>query len=381
LLSLVLLVLLCLHQKKQIDLNQDWSAPPPWPIFYGAMAIERFVFHLVLSTTPLPFRILNDVNSFIEAQCLIVAAELAIADHLGVTSSKSTKELATLTKADADRLCRLLQNLVAHGYFEEDTNCTFRNNVLSSYLMENHANSMKPIVLHAGFLYKQFSNLHQVVTSSKPFASKFFEDLESDPVERDIFARAMKSTAALGNEAVVRDYPFEQFDTIADMGGGIGSLLAKLLEVHPTVHGVLFDLPGVISDAEALWKKERSALLPRTTFVAGDFFNASTVPTGLDAYLFRGVLHDWNDDQVLKILASVKTAIGKKLSSRVIIAELTPMHEGERLAHHLDVLMMSIGGVERSAEQWKALLKIGGFELEGFTNTRSPMKVLVAKPI
>jgi len=370
---------------KQIDVNQDWSAPPPWPIYYVAMAVERFMFHFGLSTTPPPFRIMSDTNSYVLAQAIVVAAELSLADHLGIASSKSTKELAALTNADPNKLCRLLHCLSVHGYFEEDAstkrNCTFRNNVLSSYLMENHSNSMKAIVLHHGFMYNELNKLRDVVKTSKPFVSKFFEELESDPIQRDIFARAMKSTAALGNEAIVRDYPFSQFSTVADMGGGIGALLVSLLKVHPTVHGVLFDLAGVISDAEQLWKKEHAALLPRATFIAGDFFNASTVPTELDAYLFRGVVHDWNDEQALKILTSVRTAMGKKMSSRLILAELTPTEEQESIPRTVDMIMMTIGGVERTVEQWKELLSKAGFQFESLTKTRSPMKIIVAKPI
>ena len=62
------------------------------------------------------------------------------------------------------------------------------------------------------------------------------------------------------------------------------------------------------------WKAKRSALLGRTDFVGGDFFDAATLPApaagSRDVYMLRNVLHDWNDAKTLHILRSLRTNMG-----------------------------------------------------------------------
>lgn len=51
---------------------------------------------------------------------------------------------------------------------------------------------------------------------------------------------------------VAAAYDFEACSTLVDVGGGHGQLLASILQAHPTLHGVLFDLPHVVKGAPPL---------------------------------------------------------------------------------------------------------------------------------
>ena len=94
--------------------------------------------------------------------------------------------------------------------------------------------------------------------------------------------------------AIVAAYDFSQFKHIVDVGGGHGMLLSAILAAHPDVRGTLFDLPEGIDAA----KRGEGGPLPGVTFIAGDVFE--TVPEGGDAYLFRHLLHDYDDDDCLR---------------------------------------------------------------------------------
>jgi hypothetical protein len=65
----------------------------------------------------------------------------------------------------------------------------------------------------------------------------------------------------------------------------------------------------VVVDAPALLKVK--GVSDRVTIEAGDFFK--TVPTGGDAYLLSHIIHDWNEDQCLRILGQCRKSINPKL--------------------------------------------------------------------
>ena len=79
--------------------------------------------------------------------------------------------------------------------------------------------------------------------------------------------------------ALAHDYSWAaNRDTIVDVGGGRGSLLAAILAAAPAAKGALLDLPAVIDQSEKLWAAKYRELLPRVSFHRGSFFNAAEVP-------------------------------------------------------------------------------------------------------
>ena len=141
-------------------------------------------------------------------------------------------------------------------------------------------------------------------------------------------------------------------ETIVDVGGGNGSLLLALLERHPQMRGIVFDLPETVRDDAAFGE--------RCAFVAGDFFDR--VPAG-DVYLLSTILHDWDDDSAVRILRTIRAAA--KPGTRLVLLEGT-LQEGNEPdgAKWLDLLMLALfGGRERDETQWRALLDAGGFDI------------------
>ena len=108
--------------------------------------------------------------------------------------------------------------------------------------------------------------------------------------------------------------------SICDVGGGTGELLATLLDLLPLVRGTLVDLPTVV---------ERAVVHERLTPVAGDAF--ASVPAGLDTYLLVNVLHDWSDDDAVRILQTVADACG---DARVLVVDSDHPGGPLRPAHH-----------------------------------------------
>jgi SAM-dependent methyltransferase len=159
---------------------------------------------------------------------------------------------------------------------------------------------------------------------------------------------------------------------VVDVGGGHGRLLSAILARYPSVEGILFDLPGGIAAAEA----GLGGPLPRCKLVAGDFFEA--VPEGANAYLMKKVLHDWSDDDAVRILANCRRAMAP--GGRVLVAEtVVPPGNAPDPIKVMDVNMLVVtGGRERTADEFAALFERAGLKAGRVVPTGARVSILEA---
>ena len=133
------------------------------------------------------------------------------------------------------------------------------------------------------------------------------------------------------------------------IGGGNGALLRELMVLRPDLHGIVFDLPETVRD--------EAAFDDRIGFVAGNFFES--VPAG-DAYVLCGILHDWSDERAGMILRTIRAAA--RPGAHLLLLESVVADGNEpQGAKWLDLLMLVLGGRERTEEEWRGLLDGAGF--------------------
>jgi hypothetical protein len=168
--------------------------------------------------------------------------------------------------------------------------------------------------------------------------------------------------------------------TIVDVGGGRGGMLVSLLADEPDISAVVADLPHVVADADMAFAA--AGLSDRARGVAADFFDS--VPTGGDAYVISNVLHDWSDDDCVRILRTVREAV--RPSARLWIVEMVldspgRTFEQDRDLHLVDLHMLVLFGArERTAAEYGALLETAGFDSGTLLTTESPWDVIEARP-
>jgi C-methyltransferase len=182
----------------------------------------------------------------------------------------------------------------------------------------------------------------------------FFAWLNERPAEAARFQRLMVEVHGPETPAIVGTYDFSNASHIVDVGGGNGSLLSAVLALFPGRRATLLDLPGGIAAARA----GEGGPLPGVALVAGDFFAA--VPPGGDCYLLRHIVHDWSDEDALRILRNVRAAAAP--GAQVLILE-SPLPEGDVFApgKWLDLhMMLLVGGRERTQAQYEALMSAAG---------------------
>jgi O-methyltransferase domain/Dimerisation domain len=280
---------------------------------------------------------------------------LGIVAGLGVPQAlaagpRSVEELARDAGADSDALHRLLRALASEGVFAEEERGVFRNTPASELLLTSGWDDFA--VLFGGVWYGAVERLDASGKAVFPdvFGTDFWTWLAKHPEERARFDRAMAQGSDTRIERL-QTVEWRSGETVVDVGGGNGSLLAELLKAHPGLHGIVFDLPETTRD-ESLFGE-------RLEFVEGSFFEQ--VPAG-DVYLLGTILHDWDDESATKILRTIRAAAPEHVRLVILDAVVPPGNEpfGPKW---LDLLMLTLfAGRERDEDQWRALLAAGGFE-------------------
>jgi hypothetical protein len=326
--------------------------------------------------------VMNLALGYLVSRSLHVATELGIAD-LVEGGPKSVEALAGCTGAHGETLRRLLRTLAMHGVFAEDEHGRFATTPAARLLQ---AGAMRDGVLLCGDVTGNGSwwqaagaLRHTVMTGEPAFDRKhgmgFFEYLQRHPECGRWFDRGMANFAAAENPAIAAAYDYARFGHVVDIGGGQGGLLAEILARHPRVRGTLFDLPQVVRHPAYL---DKDALSDRWKSVGGDFFEA--VPTGGDAYLLKRILHDWGDEQCVRILRCCRKAMGPRARLLVIDA-IVPAGNTPHPAKVMDILMVVFAaGRERTQEEFAALFARADLRLANVTTTPSTLSIVEAVP-
>jgi len=214
---------------------------------------------------------------------------------------------------------------------------------------------------------------HTVATGETAFrhvhGMSLFEYLADHPDEARMFDRRMTRFSSAEIPQIVEAYDFSRARTVVDVGGGEGRLLSAILGAHPAVRGVLFDQPHVAGEAEH--GLEEGGVADRCTIVGGNFFDG--VPAAADVYLLKWIIHDWEDDDAVKILANCARAMDP--AGRVVLAEVV-IGAGNSGDDHMMVLP---GGRERTEAEFAQLFAAAGLRLTRVIVTSGIMCLLEAE--
>jgi SAM-dependent methyltransferase len=190
----------------------------------------------------------------------------------------------------------------------------------------------------------------------------FFAYLAAHPEAADAFHDAMAAGARLQALMIEGSLDLSGVRAVLDVGGSTGPLLAQLLSSHSQLQGAVLDLPEARAGALATFAEAR--ISERATFVEGDFFAA--VPAGYDLHLITAVLHDWGDDDCVRILTNCAAALEPGGRIVVVDSELQPGRRNA-FAQATDALMLAYtpGGRERTVDEFGALWERAGLRCAG----------------
>jgi len=298
-------------------------------------------------------------------QVIGVAARLGLADQVasGVTQAEA---LARACNCDAPALHRLLRGLAALGLLrlDDDGRCSL---TMAGELLRRDATL--GLNAHAQWWSQQawgvWSDLMGSVRTGqsarqRAHGQKGFDHLDADAESARLFHRSMAELTRLVAIDLASSPALPDAGVVMDLGGGHGELLVEVLRARPGLRGVLFDLEHAVKGAGQHLRE--AGMAERVTVSSGDFFAA--LPRPVDVILLKSVLHDWNDGDAQRILMRARDALAPE--GRVLVIERVMPGRVEDLPHHRTTIrsdlnmLVSLGGRERTAEDYDALLLSAG---------------------
>lgn len=324
------------------------------------------------SHDPAPDRtVLSLTMGFLSSAAIGAIVRLDIADHLA-RQPRTAAELADLTGADATGLRRTLRFLAGSGTFYEDGNGRFHLTAAAERLLTDAPRSLRDAVvfLTEPMFWQAAGNFGASLrrgssTLDEIFGVPLWEHLAANPDAAAVFDAGMVSYSAPQDAAIADTFDVSDVRHIVDVGGGRGGLLSLLLSRNPEATGVLYDRAPVLG-SHILDTPESAG---RWTVEAGDFFES--VPAGGDLYILKHILHDWNDDECIRILRRCRAAMSP--ASRLLVAEsIVPPPNTPHYVWSLDLMMLTaLTGRERTRDEFEYLYGAAGLALTRVRTTAS----------
>ena len=310
------------------------------------------------------------------------AARLGVADHMDGTA-RPVEEIAAKCGAHAPSLYRVMRMLAGFGVFEEGPSRHFALTPVGELLKTGVPGSLRYLAMMFGeeFSTRAYEHFTECLRTggdgvSEAYGKQIWEVLAERPGQCETFHRAMTNSTSVAADAIVEAYDFSGITRLADVGGGHGLLLAAILRRYPKMQGVLFDRPEVVGSVP---KDQFAGCEGRIAIEAGSFFER--VPDGGDAYIMKHIIHDWSDEHCRTILSLMKEKLPK--NGRVLVCEMVVSDEpGPTPAKMLDIemLVMTVGGKERTPDEFGELFASCGLRLSRIVPTGRPISVIEAVP-
>lgn len=311
---------------------------------------------------------------------LRMSVEAGIIEAFG-NLERLPEAVADETGTHAPTLARVLRALASRGVFESCSDGAYRLSALGQRLLANRPDSLAGLAAFRPWEIHAWAEVDHTRKTGEPafphnFGHGFWDHLAANPNLSKKFNEQMlrRTTTMLSLGLSLYDWPAE--GTIVDVGGGNGLLLSQVLQRAPSLHGVLFDLPHVVKEADAVL--QAAGVADRAKVVAGNLF-ADPLPSGHEIYVLASVLHDWGDPDAERILRKCLEAVpadGRLLIFESVLPEGPQQDLGKMVDLHMLVLF---GGKERTEPEWRSLLDRAGFSVTKIVPTRG-LSWIEAKP-
>ncbi|KAF9588964.1 hypothetical protein IFM89_017643 [Coptis chinensis] len=209
---------------------------------------------------------------------------------------------------------------------------------------------LKDAVLEGGIPFNKAHGMHA------------FEYPGIDPKFNQVFNRAMFNHTTIVVKKILEVYRgFEDLKEVVDVGGGLGTTLSIITSKYPALRGINFDLPHVVEHAPSY---PGIILVCNLNVLGPPYIQMDRIRciAGVEHW----ILHDWSDDECIKLLKNCYKALPEHGKLIVVDAILPVAPESDSAAKslcQLDVSMMTQnpGGKERSEKEFENLAKGAGF--------------------
>ena len=300
-----------------------------------------------------------------------------IAQSIPVDGKRTYEELAGTTNVPARTLRRVLRHAMAQRVFCEPQPGIVAHTKASKVLAENEhvrdyfatvCEQVWPAATRLADAIEKWpesdkrSQTGYTLANGGKTVHQVLEENPSKSVRYNSAMGAWKEDVSFGYEPIIRQLDWSSLadGLVVDVGGGHGLLSRALAEAFPSPKFIVQDLPAVIDEVP-----DKDDLGPRIRFMPHNFFEEQPIK-GADAYVFRRVLMEWTDDQVMAMLKALEPAFKK--GARVMVVDVSTPVPGtgtlrqERRLRSSDMLTFAISNAGgRDIERWRHIF--AGFSI------------------
>lgn len=314
----------------------------------------------------------NLSTSHFSARCLHMIATANVADHV-TDIPRSAATIAAAAGVNADALHRMLRLLAMNGIFQFSDG-GWSHTPASALLRNDHPQSMRAFAAMIGddINWTSLGAMSHTLATGEPATRQVHPGgiwgyyAEHQDLARQ-FDAAMTAKSHGDIALLLATLDMAGVSAVADIAGGRSHFLAKILDAHPQLRGILFDQPDVIANAIDH---------PRMTKAAGSFFEGG-LPAA-DLYLMTHILHDWSDQDSIAILRNLRKVAPE--GAKLVVYEFAlPEGPEQHPSKAIDIVMLTVaGGRERTAKEYAALFAAAGWSDGGVVQTPGPMALHLA---
>lgn len=325
------------------------------------------------------------VSGFVYSQILYSCVELGIITNPKLKKPGATlQEISHLAGLELDETRRLMDGAVSLRLFEKRHD-KYRLGDLGAALSINKG--VLAMIGHHGEFYKDLVDPVDLLKSGRRETnlSRYWDYARSDaPATVDAkkvtaYSELMSESQLMVANEVLANFDFSPYKTLLDVGGGQGTFLTCVADAYADLNLKLFDLPEVAKRAEKNFANK--SLSTRAKCYGGSFFD-DYLPQGADLISLVRILHDHDDEPVMKILKAAHQAL--EADGTLIVCE--PMSTGGS-AHRIsdayfNFYLYAMGsGRPRSPEYLQTMLNDAGFSSVSIQKTRAPLiiSILIAQ--
>ncbi len=304
------------------------------------------------------------LEGMLTCQVAAALARLGVPDALA-GAPRTADEIAPQVGAAAGALHRLLAAAAAYGLVSQDGEGRFALTADGAVLRSDVDGSFRALAI--GFfgppMWASFGRIVDVVRNPEPVnpagPGGVFEYYAEHPEDAVWFAQGMgQATAVLVSQLAKTGFRPLAGGRIVEVGGSRGTLLSYLLQAVPDATGVLLDRPEALAAAPDYLAA--AGVAGRVELVPGDFLRE--VPPG-DLHVLCHTLHNWDDEHVRTIIGNCARA-SHPGGGLMVIDQLLPDGPEPSLAHLMDLIMMlALGGRERTRAEHETLIGPAGYTL------------------
>jgi SAM-dependent methyltransferase len=321
------------------------------------------------------------IKGYWVSQIVGTLAELEVADHL-VHGPLQYDVLADDIGCDPNATYRLLRASADVGLVAVLPDGRFYLTPLGELLRSNIPGSMRSLAIAftAPGHWLPWGRLAEAVRQGErqtvaTLGHELFDYYATNPREGSAFTGAMANHSDAIAHEIAQTLDTSAVTHVVDIGGASGTIIGALLEANAALLGTILERADVVPRAKSALA--RRGLLSRCRVVEGDFFK--NVPEA-DLYILKSILHDWDDQQSIRILCNCARAL--RPNGRIILIEWVVPEQGKPGAAALSDLNMLVllPGRERTTTQFEALFRASGLRLDRITGIASSMQLIEASP-